>query len=174
MLGTSEVDAVYTAKAFASRMPANKRIGAESAVTPVRVARALRGIAGPGVRRGVVGVAGRAACWPLKVGGREAGEPLAVVRRAQAAIGLSKNSSRVGVGLSVGTIGRQKAAGQARAVAALRGRLEHRCGVSVTPVPALRVRILSFVSGTDMYVRFASTVSASRVSTLLVVRGTGM
>jgi hypothetical protein len=104
-------------------MPANNRIGAESAVTPVRVARALRGIAGPGVRRGAVGVAGRAACWPLKVGGREAGEPFAVVRRAQAAIGLSKNSSRVGVGLSVGTIGRQKAAGQARVVAALMGQV---------------------------------------------------
>ena len=66
VLGTSRVDAVYTAKVPASRVPANKRIGVESAVTPMRPAHALRGMAGLGVQRGAVGVAERSACWPFK------------------------------------------------------------------------------------------------------------
>ena len=65
--GTSRVDAVRTAEALASRMPANEGVRVESALTSACGARALRGIASRRMRGRALRLAERAECWPLKV-----------------------------------------------------------------------------------------------------------
>ena len=167
MQRTSCVDAADTAESLTNRMPANEGVRAGTALASPCGARALRGVTSRRVRGRALRVTERAACWPLEVSEREAGESFTIVRRAHSVVRRCKrNGSRIGIGVSVGSIGMWEVS----VVVVRSSKLLNWCEMSTTTAPTPRISILD---GVGKSVRCAGMVRTQRGITM-VIRLVGM